>query len=74
MIDLAEQTIQFPCANCGKSHQVKLADVIAGSTITCTCGTNNKLVDHESSMANGVHRVNASFQKLEDTIKKLNQG
>lgn len=73
MFDLSKQTASFNCENCGRSHKVKFADVAAGRTVSCACGTTIKLVDHGGSVAKGVRDVNAGFKKLEDAIKKINR-
>lgn len=73
MFDLGKHTTVFRCKGCGRGHKVKLADVAAGRTIPCACGTKTKLVDHDGSVARGVRDVNSGFKKLEDTIKKINR-
>jgi len=73
MFDLSIRTISFKCQKCGQSHMVQVSDVTEGRTISCSCGTKTKLVDHRGSLAKGVRDLNSRFKMVQDTIKRINR-
>jgi len=64
--------VNLPCPNCGFVNRVKLGQISAGETITCSsCGVKINLVDKDGSVKKGIRDIQKSFDELERTLKKL---
>jgi len=71
MIDIGQRKISVKCPSCGRSNTVVLSQVGRQEKISCGCGQNIRLIDHNGSSAKAIKDINAAMKNFERTLKRF---